>query len=253
MFDKSLFAKLENKKGYDDTAENEILNPYVNFHAHTNSQSLHDYLAAESIQMRGVECFYIRREFVNFDHIFGEDLQNKFKKAYKVAVYINSFDGFEGQKDFFSKFGMQVNDEVSLSISPQLFNHQCDGQDAREGDLIYWPMDNSLFEVTWVERKPAFFQLGKNSIYKVTAQKFVYSGEEIDVKFDPSKFTDDDDLIPINNLDNRQDINEPEFAEDKQISDEADEFVIEFDNLIGTGEPISPRPKDDDPFADITF
>ena len=175
-YDKNLFAKLENRTGYSQTNETEILNPYVNFNHYKNSQILADVLVAESIQMRGVECYYVPREYVSPDLVFGEDLKNKFTKAWKFAAYLNSFEGYEGAKSFFGNFGMQVQDEVTLSINPNLFKHQVNGKEPKEGDLIYFPMDNSLFEINWVEPYDPFYQLGQNAIRKITAGKFIYSG-----------------------------------------------------------------------------
>ena len=97
--------------------------------------------------MKGIEVYYMRREFVKLDLLFGEDMQSKFNKAYRVAMYLESFEGYEGRQEFFSKFGMSVNDEAQFTISPELFNRQADGDKAREGDLIYFPMNNAIFEV----------------------------------------------------------------------------------------------------------
>ena len=88
-YNSNLFAKLENREGYSKTNETEILNKYVNFNKYENSQTLADVLVAESIQMRGIECFYVPREYVAVDLIFGEDLKNKFTKAWKFAAYLN--------------------------------------------------------------------------------------------------------------------------------------------------------------------
>ena len=237
----SLFAQLENRTGYEKTKEEEVLNPFMNFHDYKPSQELHALLISESIQARGVECFYIRREFVNFDQLFGEDTQSRFKTAHRIALYIETFDGYEGQNDFFSKFGMQVNDEMSFTLSPQLFAHQVDGGKPKEADLLYFPMDKSLFELTWVENNQPFHQLGVDSQIKCTAQKFIYSGEEIDVSFNPEDYrADADSLIPVNNLDGRADTSYNEYEEDIAIDAEADAFVEEFDVCIGVGSPTKP-------------
>ncbi|AUE22749.1 neck protein [Aeromonas phage Ah1] len=237
----SMFAQLETGAGYSKTYQNEVLNPYVNKHEYEPTLSLHEMLVAESIQMTGVEMYYIRREFVNFDRIFGEDMQSKFKKAYKVAMYLESFDEYSGQRDFFSKFGMQVNDEITLSVSPKLFQIQADGERVKEGDLIYFPLNNSLFEVTWVEPSSPVVNREQLAKYKVTAQKFIYSGEEIKPEFDPNRYVlgDDDPLSQINALDGRADISVDEFAEDDAFNEESEDFVVEFDNIIGNGAPIA--------------
>ncbi|MGL4522754.1 MAG: neck protein [Bacilli bacterium] len=273
-YNPNLFAKLENGYGYNKTRRDNVLNPYVDFHKHTNTQSLADTLVAESIQMRGVECFYIRREFVKLDWLLGEDPQSKFEKAFKIAAYISSFEGYEGQRDFFSKFGMQVNDELTFQVNPMLFKEQTDGELAREGDLIYFPMGNALFELVWVESNQPFYQVGQSPIITITAQKFIYSGEKLDPKvkvrqdnpdvmpcagdvaFDLdleelTTFKDDPELTPVRNLDGLGDIRKGGYQEDIQIDLEGKEFIDSsiYDTVNGTGYPIvnppQPTPFDD--------
>lgn len=256
MLDPSLFAKLENNTGYGATNEQEILNPYVNFHNHENTQALADTLVAESIQMRGVECYYIPREYVAPDLIFGEDLQSKFNKAWKFAAYLNSFENYEGSNSFLSKFGMQVNDEVTLSINPGLFKHQCHGKEPIAGDLIYFKMDNSLFEINWVEPYDPFYQVGRNAIRKITAQKFIYSGEEIKPQLQRNdginipEFSELD-LEPVQNLDQLHDIDNDEYAESKAFNTEADEYRKPYVVINGKGNQAPP--KVEDPFDDSFF
>ena len=113
---KSLFARLENNTGYGATYDDKILNPYVQFHNHTNSQTLSDVLVAEAIQMRGVRCVYIRRDLVDVDLVFGEDPRSKFTKHFDISTYIESFEGWQGDGDWMSKFGFTVSDEMHLEI-----------------------------------------------------------------------------------------------------------------------------------------
>lgn len=269
MFNPNLFAKLESGQGYNKTREDEILNPYVNFFNHQNTQSLHDVLVSESIQMRGVECYYMRREFVNLDLLFGEDTQSKFEKAYKIAIYISSFEGYDGQRDFFSKFGMQVNDELTFQVNPNLFKYQVDGKIPLEGDLIYFPMGNALFEVVWVEGKDPFYQNGALPVMTITASKFIYSGEKLDPKVktkvqteddfgldleELTTFEDDAALAPVINLDGVSDIKLPQYSEDALINSEASEFVspsnFEPVNAPPLPDPFAP-PTGFNPFSDF--
>ena len=250
-YDKNLFAKLENRKGYSQTNETEILNPYVNFNHYKNSQILADVLVAESIQMRGVECYYVPREYVSPDLIFGEDLKNKFTKAWKFAAYLNSFEGYEGAKSFFSNFGMQVQDEVTLSINPNLFKHQVNGKEPKEGDLIYFPMDNSLFEINWVEPYDPFYQLGQNAIRKITAGKFIYSGEEINPVLQKNEGINipefsELELNPVRNLNGIHDINIDQYAEVDQINSEAKEYVEPYVVVNNRGKSFESSPFDND-------
>ncbi|ASD52075.1 head closure Hc2 [Pseudomonas phage PspYZU05] len=257
-YNSSLFARLENNTGYSKTNESEILNPYVNFHEYANAHTLADSLIAESIQMRGVRCYFIPREFVKPDMLFGEDLQNKFTKAWAFAAYLDSFEGYSGSNSFFSKFGMQVNDEITLSINPGLFKHQTNGTEPKEGDLIYFQMDNSLFEITWVEPYNPFYQVGQNGIRKITAQKFIYSGEEIKPELQvndgihiPEFFGLE--LDPVNNLDGLSDIDITPYAETDEINSESDEFIKAFDVVNAGASLDDPRgvAKDENPFDDF--
>ena len=250
-YDKNLFAKLENHTGYSQTNETEILNPYVNFNHYKNSQILADALVAESIQMRGVECYYVPREYVSPDLVFGEDLKNKFTKAWKFAAYLNSFEGYEGAKSFFSNFGMQVQDEVTLSINPNLFKHQVNGKEPKEGDLIYFPMDNSLFEINWVEPYDPFYQLGQNAIRKITAGKFIYSGEEINPVLQKNEGINipefsELELNPVRNLNGIRDINIDQYAEVDQINSEAKEYVEPYVVVNNRGKSFESSPFDND-------
>lgn len=250
-YDKNLFAKLENRTGYSQTNETEILNPYVNFNHYKNSQILADVLVAESIQMRGVECYYVPREYVSPDLIFGEDLKNKFTKAWKFAAYLNSFEGYEGAKSFFSNFGMQVQDEVTLSINPNLFKHQVNGKEPKEGDLIYFPMDNSLFEINWVEPYDPFYQLGQNAIRKITAGKFIYSGEEINPVLQKNEGINipefsELELNSVRNLNGIHDINIDQYAEVDQINSEAKEYVEPYVVVNNRGKSFESSPFDND-------
>lgn len=242
MLDSSLFAKLGNGTGYDNTNVAHVLNPFVNFHNHQGTHALADTLVAESIQMRGVECFYLPREYVDMDIVFGEDPSSKFTKAWKFAAYLDSFDGYEGANTFFSKYGMTVQDEINLSINPGLFKHQTDGTEPKEGDLIYFKMDNSLFEIKWVEPYNPFYQVGQNAIRKINAVKFVYSGEEISPDLQRNEGIDlgsttDLDLEPLKNLDGMLDILDTPFEEVKTINTEAKVFVEPYvvQNNRGTG------------------
>lgn len=240
MNNTALFAKLEARNGYERTNKKSVLNEYVNFHKHENTQTLADVMVAESIQMRGVEAYYIRRKFVKLDMLFGEDLQNKFEKTYKIAIYINTFDSYEGQREFFSKFQMTVEDEMTISINPNLFKHQADGNDPLEGDLLYFPMDNSLFELIWVEPRDPFYQVGQNAIRKITARKFTYSGEEIDPKLQKTDLdfdfnVSDLELEPVRALDGKADITVEDYEEDNNNHQEAAEFVKEFVVVNGKG------------------
>lgn len=206
---------------------------------------LYDSIVSEAIQSRGVECIYIKRDLQNVDIVFGEDPRSKFTEWYKFTAYVESFDGWQGDQDLFTKFGFTINDEMTLSINPNLFMHQTDGLSAREGDLIYFPLANSLFELTWVEREDPWYAMGTLPIRKLKAQKFIYSGEEINLSTEnivdsvDGLFTiDEDDIERINNLDGRWDIMSNEGAEIEQVQTEVDKF-FESGSVVPPGASIS--------------
>lgn len=242
--DTSLFAKLSNESGYQNTQKHEVLNPYINFMKHKNTQQLADVLVQETIQMRGLEFYFIPREFVDIDQVFGEDLQNKFTKSWKVAMYLESFDAYSGNNSFFSKFGLEANDEINLIYNPALFKNQTNDQTPIAGDLIYFPMDNSLFEISWVEPYTPFYQVGQNSQKRITAQKFIYSGEKISPELQRVDHIDipefaDLELEPVKNLNNLHDNNTEQYVEVDQINTEAKKWVKPYYSPSGKGSPFS--------------
>ncbi|AAQ81469.1 gp14 neck protein [Aeromonas phage 31] len=235
MMDKSLFATLENRGGYMRTNEKNILNPYVKFNKHEGTQALQDTLVAESIQMRGIEFYYLEREFTDLDLLFGEDVNSRFEKAWKFAAWLNSFESYEGQQSFFSKFGHTQNDEIRISINPGLFKYQVNGKEPALGDLIYMPMDNSLFEITWVEPYSPFYQNGKNPIRVIVAQKFIYSGEKITPVVQEKPEIEDMynglDLAPLLNLDGMIDQKIDQFAENIAVQQKVKQYAEPFDPI----------------------
>ncbi|ADG60072.1 head closure Hc2 [Acinetobacter phage Acj9] len=250
-FDSSLFAKLEDGTGYNKTNSTEVLNPYVNFYNYANTQTLQDALVAESIQMRGVECYYMPSEWKNKDVLFGEDPMRSFSKTWKFAAYLDSFEQYGGSNTFFSKFGMQVEDEITLIVNPNLFKYQVNGSEPLEGDLIYFEMDKSLFEIVWVEPYNPFYQVGSNAMRRITAKKFIYSGEKIN----PVLQRNDDinipefselDLAPIAEVNGRHDINEHQYEESNDINIEGQEIIEPYEVVNNRGVMGHTSPFDND-------
>jgi len=234
IFDSNLFAQLESRRGYNETSVDYTLNPYVNFNNYQNSQSLHDVLSGEAIQMWGIKCFYLRRNMSNVDLVLGEDPLSVFEDNFPFACYLESFSGWEGGGDTMSLFGLVVNDEVNLIVNDKLFKHQGDGNQLAEGDLIYFPKPNALFEINWVEQEnEEFYQVGSIPNRKVTASKFVYSGEEINITGEGDDLSE---LTPVSNL---------EYAwQDSLIPGEEMEVMVEEFNEIIDGVSALPNEAD---------
>lgn len=161
-------------------------NVYFN-HAVQTEQHLYEDLVVESLRFYGHECFYLPREVVEEDSIFGEDIQSKYGDAYSVEMYIENTEGFEGEGDLFSKFGVQVRDQATFVLSLRSWERfiSLDGNLAtslrpNEGDLIYFPLSGSLFEIKFVEHENPFYQVGKLFVFKMQCELFEYSGEDFD-------------------------------------------------------------------------
>ena len=162
-------------------------NVYFN-HAVKSEQDLHEDLVVESLRFYGHECFYLPREIVDEDELFGEDTSSKFGDAYQVEMYIENTEGFEGEGDLLSKFGVEVRDQATFILSRRtwqrfisLDSNLATSTRPQEGDLIYFPLGNQVFEIRFVEHENPFYQLGKLNVFKLQVETFEYSHETIDV------------------------------------------------------------------------
>jgi hypothetical protein len=154
-------------------------NPYFKFQP--TEQNVTEDIAIEIIRMMGKELWYIPREFVNLDRLFGEDQLNRFTKAYPIEMYIVSYSGFDGGEAI-SKFGIENKDRMTVVLSKKRFNKEVTTNDIlinrpREGDLIYFPLSKTLFEINFVEHELPFYQLDKNYVFTLTCETFTYSAE----------------------------------------------------------------------------
>ena len=156
-------------------------------HAVATEQHLYEDLVVESLRMYGHEVYYLPREIVEEDKILGEDIQSRFGDSYLVEMYLENTEGFEGEGDLFSKFGVSIQEEASFILSLRSWERfiSLDANVAvaarpNEGDLIYFPMSGSLFEIRFVEDQDPFYQLGKLFVFKLKCSLFEYGGEDFD-------------------------------------------------------------------------
>lgn len=159
-------------------------NPYINLTNFGPEQSLIESLTIELIQGMGQNCYYVPRKYFNIDKIFGEDPATSFEKSYMLEMYIQSYKGFEGT-DVISQFGLEIRDKISLLFARARFRQQVTVYDPeisrpREGDLIYFPLSKSLFEINFVEHENPLYPLGRLYSYQITAELFTYSYERIE-------------------------------------------------------------------------
>ena len=156
-------------------------------HAVQTEQHLYEDLVVESLRIYGHEVFYLPREIIEEDTIFNEDVQSKFGDAYSVEMYIENTEGYEGEGDLMSKFGVQIRDSATFVLSLRswerfvsLDGNLATGLRPNEGDLIYFPLSSSMFEIKFVEHEDPFYQVGKLFVFKLQCELFEYSGEDFD-------------------------------------------------------------------------
>ena len=158
-------------------------------------QNLIEDLIIESIKIYGIEVYYMPRTLTAVDDLLNEDDLSQFKDAFLVEMYVKNIDGFEGEGDFLSKFGLQIRDSMTLTVANRTFdaevNHYSNEIRPNEGDVIYFPLNRKMFEVQHVEHEAIFYQMGALQTYDLRVELFEYSGErfdtgidEIDTRFD---------------------------------------------------------------------
>jgi len=172
------------------------LNPFF-IQGSPSEQRLVQELINEQLKIYGVEVTYIPRKVVGRTNLFGyEDLReinsSTFDDSYLLEAYIQNYEGYSGSGDILTKFGMSLRDELTLIISKERFedfispflvglpeDEILTGFRPKEGDLIYFPLGNRLFEVKFVEHESPFYQLGKNYVYELKCELFEYEDEVI--------------------------------------------------------------------------
>ena len=167
-------------------------NLYFNNYSHQNQQWLIEDLVIESIKIYGIEVQYMPRTLVAEDTIWGEDTLSKFEDAYPLEMYIKNVDGFEGEGDFLSKFGLEIRDEMTLTVAQRRFSEEISLADSTtptdatdgigrpsEGDLIYFPLNGKIYEVKFVEHESIFYQMGSLQTYDLRCELFEYSHQQL--------------------------------------------------------------------------
>ena len=167
-----------------------MLNPF--FQQGSNSeQNLVQDLINEQLRMYGVEIHYLPRKYMNEKTIIREVVQSVFDDSYPLEAYVDNFDGYADNPTLLSKFGIEQTNEVTLVISrerwetyiqPLLKNESNVKLTTRpkEGDLVYFPLGDRLFEIKYVEHEKPFYQLKKNYVYTLKCELFRYEDEIID-------------------------------------------------------------------------
>lgn len=156
-----------------------------------SEQNLYEDIIIESLKIYGQDVYYLPRDIVNEDKILGEDVPSRFNSSYRVEMYIENTEGFDGEGDLFTKFGVEIRDQATFIVSRKRWNQTVSRYDndiqsvrPREGDVIYLPLSNSMFQIMAVEHEQPFYQISNLPTYKLRCELFEYSDEDMDTGID---------------------------------------------------------------------
>ena len=176
----------------NDPPENCIQSDYtsscrLNLNGSSQEQMFMGNLIIESIELYGQDIYYLPRTYVNKDTIFQEVESSNFTQALAIRAYVNNVDGWEGQGELLSKFGVRIEDKTTFIFSRTKFTEKVDDNAVlnvegrpNEGDLIWFPTTKHLFEIKFVEAERPFYQLGKGYVWECQCELFEYSDEKLD-------------------------------------------------------------------------
>ena len=155
-----------------------FFNNYNNFH----EQNLIDDLVIESIRMYGIDLIYITRSLGAVDNLLNEDDLPAYNQTFEFEAYVKNVDGFEGEGDFLSKFGLQIRDSITFSVAFRTFQKYVTKENYEkirplEGDLIYFPLNEKMFEIKNVEHESVFYQMGALQVYDMRCDLIEYSNQ----------------------------------------------------------------------------
>lgn len=226
-------------------------NFYFNNFTNSMEQNLIEDLVIESIKIYGHDVFYCPRKAGNLDEIYGEDPLTEYTTAFSIDMYIRSYDSYEGDGQFLSKFNLEIRDQVTFTVAVRTFFNEVAQYTyvpaltrPLEGDLIYLPMADRLFQIKYVNKTPVFYQMGNIQMYDVVAEIFEYSGEVLNTGIEA--IDNIEKTYTLNTLSSK--VNANTFNLDTQSQDvfaDNSEFQSEANNFIDFSEV--------DPFSEGTY
>ena len=156
-----------------------------------SEQDLYEDIIIESLKIYGQDVYYLPRDIVNEDRILGDDVPSRFNSSYKIEMYIENVEGFDGEGDLFTKFGVEIRDQATFIVSRKRWANSVARYDNElssirplEGYLIYLPLSNKLFQIMQVEHEQPFYQLSNLPTYKLRTELFEYNDEDLDTGID---------------------------------------------------------------------
>jgi len=177
----------------------------VYFNKGTNTeQYLYEDLIVEQLKVFGHDVYYLPRTLIKEDTLFGEDVLSKFNDAYGIEMFMEQVEGYGGEKELVSKFGLEIRDEATFVVSRRRWISLI-GQDSNlivaprpnEGDLIYFPRLQKLFEINFVDHDDPFFQVDNLPVYKLYCSTFEYSSEQLDTGITAIDVIEDESSLDV--------------------------------------------------------
>ena len=205
-------------------------NFYFNNFQSSQEQNLIENLVIESIKIYGHEVFYCPRTIVNEEKIFKEDELASFNNAYSIEMYIKNVEGFEGEGDFLSKFGLQIRDRITFTVARRTFADEVTGGTRpKEGDMIFFPLTSKGYVVRFVEHEAIFYQMGSLQTFDIVCELFEFNQETFNTGVDIIDDTYNDLSFAMAN--NTQVVTQFNISTiDKQAQNE--EFETRGDNIL---------------------
>ena len=209
-----------------------------------NEQKLYEDLIVEQLKVFGHDVYYLPRTLIKEDTLFGEDVLSKFDDAYGIEMFMEQVEGYGGEKELVSKFGLEIRDEATFVVSVRRWISLI-GQDSNlivstrpnEGDLIYFPRLQKLFEINFVDHDDPFFQVDNVPVYKLYCSTFEYSSEQLDTGITAIDAIEDESSLDVLfyqiTLEQAADYNENMALEDGDLlleETDADNILSETDS-----------------------
>ena len=152
----------------------------------TAEQRLYENIIIEQLRAFGQDVYYLPRKLVNEDTLFGEDRLSSFNDAYIIEMYLDNIEGYEGQQEMMTRFGLDIQNEATWVVSKRRFEQLISTDQnlivstrPNEGDLIYFPKGKKLFEIGFVDHDDPFYQIQNLPVFKLRCRTFEYSHEDM--------------------------------------------------------------------------
>ena len=169
-----------------------------------SEQWLYEDIVIEALKMYGQDVYYIPRVLIDRDHILNEEIESRFEDAYMIEMYVDNVDGYEGEKELMSKFGLDIQDDATFVVARRRWeqfvsidNNLIVSSRPNEGDLIYFPKASKLFEITFVDHDDPFYQVHNLPTYKLKCKTFEYGSEAIDTGIAEIDEIEDDNSLDM--------------------------------------------------------